>query len=193
MGGFGKSHFFKRGVTIKADRINKIFTYIHKLIIKRECIPDELVCDMVSELAKLISVNECRPDPLCYELIDKCENYRAFEFKQSEKFAYVMGIIWGATTLFKKSCIECELREYEQNVLFPSSIHFLLLKNIYYNPGISKSELENMTGSECNSIILLQALNSLLKNQYILFQNLRCEKRYFASSRGDEYIEQTLK
>lgn len=138
-------------------------------------------------------MNECRPDQSCYELIDKCENYRVFILKQSEKFAYMMGSIWGATTLFKKSCIERELREYEQNVLFPSSIHFLLLKHIYYNPGISKSELENMTDGECNSVVLLQALNSLLKNQYILLQNLRYEKRYFASNKGDEYIEQTLK
>lgn len=173
---------------MKKNRFIQICEYLSQIVQRKEKVSEEIISEYVAELARIALKQTKKQDFSFYELENRCRTYQIYQMKEAESFAFMLGNIMGASSLFQQICQEKDLKTYEERVLSPTSVQFLALELISENPGISRKELcKKIPGARSSSA--LSHLTGLLKReQYIIAQKVGQEKRFFATTRGDEFI-----
>lgn len=177
---------------MKEIRFVKICEYLCRLIEKREHAPEEMISEFMSELAKSMQKKVKKQDFSYYDLADRCRKYQTYQMEEREQFAYMMGNIMGAASLYQQFCLEAELQTYEEKILAPDTMLFAALSIIVDYPGISRQELYEKIPGDRSSSALSHLTGLLKRDHYIKAQKVGQEKRFFATPRGDEFIRMSL-
>ncbi len=174
---------------MKNSRFVKLCEFLCGQVEGREAVSEEILSDYISELAKVVESKSKPQDFSYHEMVDICRKYQIYHMKNEESFSYMVGSILGSAELYQKLCAEEDLKAYEEKVLSPNSTKFLALKIISEEPGISRQELlDKLPGKRTPSAV--SHLTGLLKKEsYISSQKVGQERRYFATSRGDKYVQ----